>query len=559
VSRERLTFALAVFGTWAFFLVQAWNTPILLDDWYQLPYWRTHDFSLESIWQYGHYNYFHFNPRIGDVFLAIINGPPVYHLVLTPLVQLGVLWVIFAIAFARWPRATYRDLQMLLVIQVLLWITIPIPGIIYFYRPFATNYLWAFGITLSLLVPYRMALARGTSKHRPLLVVPMLLLGWTAGMCNEHTGPAAMVAIAGFLVFAYRKKLLRAWMIAGAVGLYVGYPMLFFAPGQALRYAGIATRQTPIFMLKERGLDGCFEILLDFIFEARFGIILFVIFVLLFVRAFKKRGEPAPAPSKPTLVTASLLIIGAGAIVFTLFASPTATERMFLASAMLLVAAFAVFSEHLFQERAVLRFATRVSAILFLWHVVMFVRVYVIAKADNDERIAKLQAAPDNAIVEIQPYTFERRTSWFWGDDFRYASLREYVGNEVFDLNGIRYDRHLRWAEPPAPDHYVAIRTYDPPLPPDLVGKVAPVRYTPTYWEWAIAQARRLLATQSMGDYQGHKLVKYEVKAVDTGLDDPKHRPIYVVIWTPEHGFEFVDGRPNDDQLGRAYVRVWKS
>jgi hypothetical protein len=286
---------------------------------------------------------------------------------------------------------------------------------------------------------------------------------------------------------------------------------------------------------------------------------LFVILVLLFVRAFKKRGEAVPAPSKPTLVTASLLIIGAGAIVFTLFASPTATERMFLASAMLLVAAFAVFSEHLFQERAVLRFATRVSAILFLWHVVMFVRVYVIAKADNDERIAKLQAAPDNAIVEIQPYTFERRTSWFWGDDFRYASLREYVGNEVFDLNGIRYDRHLRWAEPPAPDHYVAIRTYDPPLPPDLVGKVAPVRYTPTYWEWAIAQARRLLATQSMGDYQGHKLVKYEVKAVDTGLDDPKHRPIYVVIWTPEHGFEFVDGRPNDDQLGRAYVRVWKS
>jgi hypothetical protein len=556
VTRERLTFALAIFGFWAFFLVQAWNTPVLLDDWYQLPYWRTHDFGLQAIWDYGHYNYFHFNPRVGDIFLAVVNGPPVFHLVLTPLVELGLLWVTFGIAFARWPRATYRDLQMIVFIQVLLWITIPIPGIIYFYRPFTTNYLWAFGTTLALLVPYRFALARGASKHRPLLVVPMMLLGWLTGMGNEHTGPTAMVAMAAFLVVAYRKKLLRAWMLGGAVGLYVGYPMLFFAPGQALRYAGIATRYTPVFMIKERGLDGCFEIILDFLFEARYGIIMFAVLVLLFVRAHAKRGETVPALSRKTVATAALLILGAGMILVTLFASPTATERMFLASAILLVAAFAVFAERMFEERAVFRFATRASTILLLVHVVIMVRVYVIAKSENDARLAKLEAAPDNAVVEVAPYTYQRRTPWFWGDDFVYASLREYVGNEVFDLNGIRFDRHLRSAEPPAPDHYVAVRTYDPPLPPGMT--VAPVRYTPTYWEWAIAQARRLLATQSMGNYQGHKLVKYEVMAEGTGLADPKHRPIYVVIWTPEKGFEFVDGRPNDDQLGRAYVRVWK-
>ena len=47
----------------------------------------------------------------------------------------------------------------------MIWLVIPIPGIMYFYRPFATNYLWAFTITLALFVPYRLALA-GDSAPR---------------------------------------------------------------------------------------------------------------------------------------------------------------------------------------------------------------------------------------------------------------------------------------------------------------------------------------------------------------------------------------------------------
>jgi hypothetical protein len=42
-------------------------------------------------------------------------------------------------------------------------------------------------------------------------------------------------------------------MIAGAIGLYVGYLMLFFAPGQAYRYAGMAVKNTPISMITTRG------------------------------------------------------------------------------------------------------------------------------------------------------------------------------------------------------------------------------------------------------------------------------------------------------------------
>jgi hypothetical protein len=555
---ERLAFWLGIFGLWVLFVVQAWNTPYLLDDWYQLTHWRKYDFGFEAIWAYAHYNYFNFNPRIGDVLLLIVNGPKAAHLILTPLVQVGVLLIAYAITFARWPRATWRDLQLLLFLQLMIWVVIPIPGIIYFYRPFATNYLWAFGITLALFVPYRFALARGVSPKRLWAIPLMLVLGWTAGMCNEHTGPAAMVAIAIFIVIAYKRKQLRAWMIAGGVGLWIGYPMLFFAPGQALRYAGMATRNTPINLLKERGLDGCFEIILEFINEAQNGIFLFLVIVLVYVRAYRRRGEALPALPHTTVLTIAIFILAAGSILVTLFASPTATERLFFAPALLVVAAFTLIAERLYEDRTTRRVATLLCGFFFAYHVVRFVWVYVEAKAWNDDRVAKLQDAPDDALVEVEPYEMQRRTRWFWGDDFRYASLREYVGNEVFDLKGIAYDRHLRWAEPMAPERYVPVRTYDPPLPPEVAKTVAPTRYTPTYWEWTIAQHRRLLFTTNVGNVDGHELVAYDVMVEGANLDDPKRRPIYVLRWTPEGGFVFIDGRPDDDELGRPYVRVWE-
>lgn len=554
-GRERRLFAGAVVTLWSLLFVQAWNTPVLLDDWYQLTWWRHHEFGAAAIWEYGHYNYFHFNPRIGEVFLLIVNGPRLCHLILTPLVEMGLLWVTFAIAFARWPRATLRDLQLLLFVQVMIWIVVPVPGLIYFYRPFATNYLWAFTITLTLFVPYRLALAANPAP-RVWLAPLLFVLGWVAGMCNEHTGPAAMLAMAGFVVAARRMRRLRAWMIAGALGLYIGYPMLFFAPGQALRYAGAATRNTPLRLLADRGFDGCFEILLDFIGEAQLGIVLFVIAVLVYLGALRRRGEQPPPLARTTVFTAAALIIASGFIVVTLFASPTAAERLFFASGVLLVAAFAVLAEPLFTERTVRRFLGWTCTVIFAYHAVRFVQVYIAVKAENDARIAVLRAAKPDTVALIDPYPHRRRSRWHWGDDFAYASLREYVANEVFDLPNIDFKQHMRWAQPQAPDHYVATRVYDPPLAPAVAAAIAPVHYVPTYWEWSIVQLRRLLATTPLGDYQGHKLVRYLVEAVGTPFEDPQRRPIAVVDWTPA-GFDFVDGRPYDDAWGRPYIRVW--
>lgn len=557
LKRDPLAFAAAVFGLWAFFLVQAVNTPVLLDDWYQLTWHRHHALSFATIWEYAHYNYFHFNPRVGDVLLMLMNGPRVIHLVATPLVQVALLWLVFALALGRWPRARIRDLQLLLVIQVAIWIVIPIPGIIYFYRPFATNYLWAFATTLALFVPYRLELARAAeARPRYWLVPVMLVVGWIAGMSNEHTGPTVMVAVAVAVAVAWRTGRFRAWMAAGMVGLYVGYPMLFLAPGQHERYAGIATRNTPVRLLAERGLAGCFEIVVDFVGESQLGIWLAVLAVLLYIGAKRSRGETTPALTRPQVATIALLVAAAGSIVVTLFASPTVGERLFFASGLLLVAAIVAIVDLTFAERAARRVVVGLCLVIFGYHVIRFVAVSAMGKAENDQRIALLRAAPAVSVAVIPPYKMWKRTRWWWGDDLRYASLREYIANEVYDLRGIEYDRHIRWSEPTPPDQYVATRTFEPPLPPEVAARTVPLRYIPTFWEWTLVQLRRAIVLDHLGDVDGHRLVRYVVDVQGSAFADPKHRPFHVLDWTP-HALVFLDGRQYDDLLGLPYVRVW--
>jgi len=548
---ERAVCVTAVALMWLFFFVQALHTPILLDDWYQLTWHRHHDLSAASIWEYGHYNYFNFNPRIGDVLLMIIDGPRWIHLLLTPLVQLSVLPLAFALTFGRWPRLTLRDFALMLVFQTLLWLVMPIPGIVYFYRPFATNYLWAFAAMLALFVPYRLELARETPGSARLWLAPLLLpLGWLAGMGNEHTGPTAMLAIAMFLYVAWRKRRLRLWMIAGALGLYIGYPMLFFAPGQTMRYAGMAVKNTPFHLLAARGPDGLFEITLDFIGEMQIGIDLILIALLLAYR----RLSPMP---RPQLIAFFVLIAAAGGMVATLFASPTVGERLFFAPAVLFTGALLLVIDWLCADRMAQRFLMISCAILFAYQAFRMLVTLEEGYELNQTRLAILRGAPANTIAKVPAYSGDRwkRTRWWWGDDFQYASLREYVANEVFDLKGIEYDGHYRWVEPTPIDRFVVKRTFDPPLSPEEDAKLEP-RYVPIFWEWTLVQLRRSRKLGPIAFVKGHELVRYTVDSVGANFVDPKGRPVRVFDWTPTKT-TFVDGRMFDDDNEAPYIRVW--
>src|SRR5215470_10149349 len=114
--REKLVVVAAIAALWALFFVQAWQTPRQFDDWLQLGWYRGRGFDLALIGQVARSNYFHDNPRTGDVLLMLVNGPRAIHLVATPLCELLLLWAAFVVSFGRRPALVYRDLALALVL-----------------------------------------------------------------------------------------------------------------------------------------------------------------------------------------------------------------------------------------------------------------------------------------------------------------------------------------------------------------------------------------------------------------------------------------------------------
>src|SRR5207302_2654725 len=87
--------------------------------------------------------------------------------------------------------------------------------------------------------------------------------------------------------------------------------------------------------------------------------------------------------------------------------------------------------------------------------------------------------------------------------------------------------------------------------------KVAPVPYVPRFWEWDFAQLRKLIAFTPIASYEGHRLTRYIVDVAHPQFDDPKHRPVRVLDWTPAAP-TFVEGRPYDDERGEPFIQVWR-
>ena len=542
----------------------------MLDDWYQVGWHRTHEFGLHSILTYAHYNYFNYNPRIGDTLLLIVNGPKIIHCIATPLVEIALLFIVFAMAFARWPKPTWRDLQLLIVAQACLWLIAPIAGVMYFYRPFTTNYLYAFSFQLLLFVPFRFELARPTRGPNRWWLCPILLgWGWVAGMTNEHTGPTALVVMIALLVFAVRKQRVRPWMWAAGIGLLIGYPMLYLAPGQALRYGGLATKSSPLALITERGFDGNFEILLSFVAEAQFAIVLLLLALVVAARRARSKGVALPTFGRTRLLTLVAFLIAAFMMVATMFASPVVGERLFFAPTVLVVAGLLVAIDALFEQTVARCVLIAIATGVVVFHAVRFVAIYHDAKIDNDARLAMLASAPRGSIVTVPPYRNYKRTRWFWGDDFQYASLREYIAHEVYDLDGIDVARNgvkPHWIEPTPPEHFTDSYIYEPPLDDAaLTASGKRPNYVPTYWEWAVGLHRKAIVQRGLGDIDGHHLVDFSVDAHLPAQSDGKTidysalrgRPVHVVDWRGKD-ITFVDGRRRDDAFGWPYLLVWK-
>ena len=102
----------------------------------------------------------------------------------------------------------------------------------------ACNYLWPMVFLLLFLLPYiRHYFTNGAMAHKHYMTPLLFLLGLLAGNGNENT--ICWIGLFGFfyLLFLFRKGQIRYWMVAGFLGLTIGYGLLMLSPGNFLRLA----------------------------------------------------------------------------------------------------------------------------------------------------------------------------------------------------------------------------------------------------------------------------------------------------------------------------------
>ena len=126
----------------------------------------------------------------------------------------------------------------------------------------------------------------------------------------------------------------------GAIGIAIGYAMLLLAPGQAVRYAGVAAGNHPFHTMVDRGIAGNLKFIGDYVVEIGPGLLL-VIATMLY--AIRRRGaEVAAKLDRASALRMALAIAAALAIVVTTFASPIVEDRLFFAPCLVTVIGLAI-------------------------------------------------------------------------------------------------------------------------------------------------------------------------------------------------------------------------
>ncbi|HEY6035460.1 MAG TPA: DUF6056 family protein, partial [Kofleriaceae bacterium] len=255
MKRALAIWAAIVLPIWVVMILCTHWEPVQRDGWGHFLYHRHVGLSLGTLWDFAKGTYTHNNPRLGQVFTLLQFTPGPWHEIMTPIVELALFYLLAALVLGRWPSVRRTDDALLfLVIVALTALTAPQFGLMLFYRPYSGNYLFGLAVSLTFLVPYRFAYEERRARRWWWIPI-MIVLGAAAGMANEHTGPAIVAGamLATFEVWR-RDRRIDAWAIAGIVAMIAGGIALFEAPGQAIRYNGLASHGSLLGRVISRGL-----------------------------------------------------------------------------------------------------------------------------------------------------------------------------------------------------------------------------------------------------------------------------------------------------------------
>ena len=243
------------------------------------------------------------------------------------------------------------------------------------------------------------------------MIVP---IGFASGMCNEHTGPAvvALAVAATWVAWPNSSTATKAAQLAGIAAMIAGGLVLYFAPGQNIRYNGIA--QTSLAeRFADRGVAGNVEVVATWFVYLAPALVWIVIAAIGWWR--RKREPVAPEAHDQRRVDLALLAAGL-AIVVTLLLSPKVGPRLYFASCALVAAVIANRAIHY------ARVPTTVVSVLVAGFVaVVCVRDYHAAGVQWAARVATWQRTPDVVDPPPQPGS---RSRWILDDDMQLPEYR---------------------------------------------------------------------------------------------------------------------------------------
>jgi hypothetical protein len=415
------------------------HEPFAFDAWNLALDTRGEPFTWARFLDYGRFEYSHSNPRLGQWLTYLAYKLEYFAPIATPIAYLGLAGAVTVLGLGRWPGARHegrrtlgRDLALATLAIGSLWFAIPRIGMIMFCRAYGANYLYGATIQLWFLVVLRLgpdAAVRWRAR------IGYAALGVVAGMCNEHTGPALLVGLAGYAYHRRRVTGARpqlAW--AGGLGAAAGFAAIFFAPGQASRYDGLATKVSLVGRLLQRGVINNLEIFRDWVVACA-PVLGLVVIALVIARDDPPATPGSRSPRSPLAVLGAALLAGT-LITATVFVSPKLGPRFFLHGCALVLAGFlAVADRALITTRRLAPFVVLAVA-ASVYAGVRSLPLYYRLSEQGADRLAALAATPRGAVFTAEAFEQVDDSWWFLGDDFRDVKKRDLVA-AYYDLRGV--------------------------------------------------------------------------------------------------------------------------
>ena len=395
--------------------------PVTRDGWGHTAWHLDHATTPGTLWQVLKDGWTGSNPRFGQTLTYALFAPGPLHSIVTPIVELGLFYVLATLALGRWASLRRADDALVFAtVFAIAALCTPEFGSMLFYRPYTGNYLYGLALNALWLVPYRLQYERPRTPRR-WWAIAMFVLGLAAGNCNEHTGPAMLaVAALGVVLMVRRRDRARLWMVTGIVGLLAGYLLLIFAPGQHERYNHLAETQGTLSLIGSRGVGGNLAIV------GELGLYLLQALPWLVVgRVF--RGERMPSLRRHGAIAALAIAVLA---TLALVGSPKLGARLYLASTCFAAVAITSWVTLSPARRLLGALAGAVIALVCLRCVMIYSRL----SGEGESRVAKLTTAKPGDKLTFAPYddrhywfdydiTGHRR--WFLGDDFANPAQRD--------------------------------------------------------------------------------------------------------------------------------------